>query len=389
MQTYMKLGWRRGLLGAVGISVMCALGSAPASGQAAPAPKPPMSEEVFKNIQILKGIPVDEFMDTMGFFAASLSLNCTDCHGDASAGDWARYADDLPLKQTARKMILMVNALNKNNFGGARVVTCYTCHRGDQLPKTIPSLALQYGEPAPDDPNEVDVRAQAAASSSSDQVFDKYIQALGGAQRLASLTSFTAKGTYEGFDTEHQKVPVEVYAKAPGSRTMVVHTGPKETIVWTCDGSAAWIASPDKPVPLMTLSGGELAGAKMDAMLFFPAAARIKQTFPQWRVGSATIEDRDVTVVQGTGAGRSPVKLFFDAKTGLLVRQVRYANSAVGTDPIEVDYSDYRDVSGVKMPFHWIVTWTDGQSTTDLSDVQPNAAIDAAKFAKPAPAKPE
>jgi hypothetical protein len=37
--------------------------------------RPRMAEEVFKNVQILKGIPVDQFMGTMGFFSASLGLN--------------------------------------------------------------------------------------------------------------------------------------------------------------------------------------------------------------------------------------------------------------------------------------------------------------------------
>jgi outer membrane lipoprotein-sorting protein len=52
------------------------------------------------------------------------------------------------------------------------------------------------------------------------------------------------------------------------------------------------------------------------------------------------------------------------------------------------EYSDYRDVAGVKIPFHWEQTWTDGQSTTQLTEVQPNAPIDDAKFGKPAPAPP-
>src|SRR5713226_496915 len=67
-----------------------------------------MAEDVFKNIQVLKGIPVDEFMETMGFFSASLGLNCVDCHTPQSEGNWARFADDTPLKQTARRMITMV-----------------------------------------------------------------------------------------------------------------------------------------------------------------------------------------------------------------------------------------------------------------------------------------
>jgi hypothetical protein len=63
---------------------------------------------------------------------------------------------------------------------------------------------------------------------------------------------------------------------------------------------------------------------------------------------------------------------------------VRYTNSPVGRIPTRVDYSDYRDVGGVKMPFKWTVTWLDGRETFELTDVQPNVAIDAAKFGKPA-----
>ena len=107
-----------------------------------------MAEQVFKNVQVLRGIPMDEFMGTMGFFAAALSLNCTDCHVKAANDDWARYADDTPLKQTARKMVLMVRAINQANFGGKPEVTCYTCHRSSNHPKIIPSLADQYGSPA-------------------------------------------------------------------------------------------------------------------------------------------------------------------------------------------------------------------------------------------------
>src|SRR5947207_4041055 len=84
--------------------------------------RPQLAEEAFKDIQVLRGIPVKEFMETMGFFAASLSLNCTDCHGDASASDWSKYATNTPLKTMARRMVVMVNALNKANFGGTRSV---------------------------------------------------------------------------------------------------------------------------------------------------------------------------------------------------------------------------------------------------------------------------
>ena len=48
-----------------------------------------LSDQYFKNIQALKGIPVDEFMDTMGMFAAATGMNCVDCHVSDAGGDWA------------------------------------------------------------------------------------------------------------------------------------------------------------------------------------------------------------------------------------------------------------------------------------------------------------
>ena len=99
-----------------------------------------MADDVFKNIQVLRGLTVDEFMGTMGFISASLSMNCSDCHDPANA---ASYAADTPRKQAARRMIVMVDGLNKASFGGRRVVTCYSCHRGADRPKITPSLAEQ------------------------------------------------------------------------------------------------------------------------------------------------------------------------------------------------------------------------------------------------------
>ena len=112
-----------------------------AAGQAPPEQKPPMAEDVFKNIRVLRGIPVDEFMGTMGVFSAALGWSCEDCHG-ASDTTWAVYAlDTSPRKVTARRMVTMMAAINQTNFGGRQIVTCYTCHRGSNRPKVTPSLA--------------------------------------------------------------------------------------------------------------------------------------------------------------------------------------------------------------------------------------------------------
>src|SRR6266852_1278334 len=141
----------------LGVYALCSL--FPARGQAGAQQKPLMAEDVFKNVQVLKGIPVNQFMETMGFFSASLGLNCTYCHVTESLANWEKFAEDVPLKRTARRMILMVNAVNKDNFQGRRVVTCYSCHHGGQRPKVIPSLAEQYSTPE-EDPNEVEITGQ-------------------------------------------------------------------------------------------------------------------------------------------------------------------------------------------------------------------------------------
>ena len=374
----MKLGW-----GSY-VAAACVLCVGPVCAQVASDQKPQMVEDVFKNVQILKGIPVDEFMATMGFFAASTGLNCVDCHISESAGDWSRYADDTPLKQTARRMLLMVNNLNKESFGGARIVTCYACHRGTTRPKLIPSLMVQYGAPPPDDPNETEIPTPAPKTPTADQILDRYIQAVGGTQRLAALTSFSAKGTYQGFDTDFGEVPVDIFAKAPAQHTMIVHTLLGDS-TRTFDGRAGWVAAADRPVPLLTLTGKDLDGLKLDADFAFPAG--IKQALGQWRPGfaGAIIDGRPVQMIQGTAAGGSRTKLFFDKQSGLLARVVRYTVTMVGIVPTQTDYTDYRDVAGVKMPFHIVVTWTDGQTTTQLSEIQPNVPIDAAKFVKRAP----
>jgi photosynthetic reaction center cytochrome c subunit len=370
-----------GVVGAVVPGLVSVVLASAQAGQAGQVPKPQMSEEVFKNVQLLKGIPVDEFMDTMGMFAAALSLNCVDCHTPESVGSWDRFADETPIKQRARRMITMVNAINKENFGGLRYVSCYTCHRGDTRPKIVPNLAAQYAEHV-EDPNEVLINP-VPGGPTIDQVLDKYFQALGGAQRLATITSFAGKGTFIGFETEQTKVPVDVFAKAPAQRATIVHTRLGDS-VRVYDGRAAWIASPDRPVGLLPLTAGNLEGFKIDAILSFPA--QLKSAFNQWRITASAIDDREVRVLQGSNPRQPPVNFYFDVESGLLVRVLRFVETAVGRVPTQVDYSDYREVSGVKMPFRWTVTWTNGQATTELSELQVNVPIDAARLAKPAPA---
>ncbi len=344
----MSLRSKPGFLSAVGIFAVCLVGVVSAIGQTDSAQKPLMSEEAFKDVQVLRGVPASEFIETMGFFAVSLTANCTTCHGDASAGSWEHYADNTPLKQAARRMVVMMNSINQANFGGKREVTCYTCHRGDRTPRVTPTIADVYNSTFnPIEPDQL--LPPASTEPSADQILDKYIQALGGAQQLAKLTSFAIKGTSQAY--AELAYPFELYAKAPNQLTTITHTEAGDR---TC----------------------------------FPTA--IKQALAQWRVSTPiTVNDKDVEVVQGTAdGGRTPVNLYFDSKTGLLVRQVRYTDTKVGLSATQIDYDDYRDVAGVKMPYKWTTSWLDGQTVFTVTQMQPNASIDAAKFAKPAPPKP-
>ena len=285
-------------------------------------------------------------------------------------------------------MILMAESLNRASFGGKRMVTCWTCHRGTRSPRVIPDLSIQYSDMIEGEPDEI--LAQTSGGPSLDQILNKYIEALGGAQRLSNLTSFAGKGTYTGYDTAFQKVPVDVLAKAPDQRATISHM-PDGDSISTFDGRSGWLAAPEtlRPMPLIELTGGDLDGAKVDAELSFPA--RIKQTLTDWRVGyPEMIDNKEVQVLQGRlTQGGLPIKLYFDSASGLLLRLVHYTNSLVGVNPTQIDYSDYRDVSGVKLPYRWVVTWTDGRSTIELSELRANVPIDATKFAKPTPTTPK
>jgi hypothetical protein len=174
-----------------------------------------------------------------------------------------------------------------------------------------------------------------------------------------------------------------VYAKAPNLRTMVVKMVGGESFR-VFDGRNAWMAGPDTPVPILQLTGGNLERARLEALVAFPA--NIRQAFKQWKVGRTAIDGQEVYIVQGGDEGQPLTNFYFD-QSGMLVRLVRWTVTPVGRVPTQIDYKDYRDVNGVKIPFQWTVSQTYMQMSIALSEIQPNAAIDAAKFNKPAPGK--
>jgi photosynthetic reaction center cytochrome c subunit len=350
------------------------------AGQTAPPQTPLVTENVFRNIQVLKGIPVDTFFDVMGMFASSMGEDCTFCHSKDAVFRHEAFGDETPRIRRARQMIAMMNTINGTNFGGRPMVTCFTCHRGSNTPVNSPKLALQYGEPE-DDPNVINFPAETRPAAT--EILDKYLQAIGGTAQLAKLTSFTAKGTYSGFDTDHKEIPVDIYAKAPNQRTWIIHM-PDGDSLRVFDGRNGWWVGPDAPAP-ETLTSGNLDRYRLEALVAFPAG--LKDAFKGWKVGRTAIDGRPVQIVQGANPPLLPVNLYFDPKSGLLVRLVRWNATPVGPVPTEINYDDYRDVAGVKMPFTWTVSQTYMQMTIKLTGIQPNVPVDAKVFARPAAAR--
>jgi hypothetical protein len=375
----MTLGRQRTMFGITVAAIVCLLGVVSAANQAGPEPAPQMSEEFFTNIQVLKGIPVDEFMDTMGMFSASLGYDCVSCHSPEIYTNRAEaFGIATPTIQRARQMVVMMNTINRTFFGGEPRMSCFTCHRGQDRPGNIPSLELQYGNVI-FDPSEMEIFPD--TRTTVDAVFDTYLEALGGAEQLASLTSFVATGTYGGFNTGGDMLPVEIFAKGPDQRAQVVHTLEGDATK-TYDGRESWVSEGWRPMPLMPFTGGNLEGARLEALVSFPAGLRA--AFAEWQVSGTSIGDRQVRILQGTNPDELPVNFYFD-DAGLLTRIVRWNDTAVGTVPLQVDYEDYREVAGVMMPFRTVMTWTDGRSTFELKEIQPNVEVPAARFARPAP----
>jgi photosynthetic reaction center cytochrome c subunit len=343
--------------------------------------KPTMAEDVFKNVQALKGIGVDDFMLTMGMMSAAVGSDCVGCHPSAGT-DSVDWAVDTPRKRTARRMVQMVTALNRDNFNGRQVVTCWSCHRGRDRPVTTPTLDAVYGPPNEDAD---DVLPQAQGVPSVDQVLGKYVQAIGGAESVARVTSFVATGKSVGYKGFGGGGAVTLSAQAPDKRATHIsfpEYPDRGVSVRTYDGRAGWIATPLAVVPKYELSGSERDGARLDAMLSFPS--QIKTALTNLRVGPpSTINDKDVTVLQGNGPNGTLATLYFDDASGLLVRMVRHGRSPIGRVPTQVDYTDYRDAGGIKFPFRWTFAWLDGRDNFEFADVKLNVPIAAATFGEP------
>lgn len=363
-----------GLMGILGFAVALSAQSGMSAG--APSASPKTTDQVFKNVQVLKGVPADQLIPAMEFMSASLGVRCNFCHVE---GQFEK--DDKKPKEVARKMMAMMLAINKDNFEGHREVTCNSCHQGSAKPVATPIISDDAGKSAmamagaPGVPKKVDLSKLPPAND----LIDKYVQAVGGAAAIEKISSRVEKGSMTGFGG--RKFPVEIFAQAPDKTATLTHF-PNGDSVSAYNGQEGWMVFPGRPA--RDMEGADLDAAKMDSNLHLPID--LKNMFHEFKIGPPEkIGGADAYQVIGINQGQPPVEFYFDEQSGLLVRLVRYADSPLGLYPTRIDYADYRDQDGIKVPFTTTTARPGTSSTIQLDQVQQNVSIDAAKFVKPSP----
>jgi len=334
----------------------------------AQAPEAKTADQVYKNIVELKGTPADQLLPAMQFIAVSLGVDCNFCHVQGK-----NELDDKPAKRTARSMMAMTAAINKDHFHGQRQITCYSCHHGSSHPAGIPPVLESDAAPRP----ETRTVPPAGAAVTADDIVAKYVAALGGADAIRKIASRVQTGTLH---TGGSDVPIQVFTKAPNKRVSITRMGDSESYT-AFDGAAGWLGSTGRPARDMSPAESQAAG--LDAEFYL--ATRLKEIFPQLRRGRPEqIGGVECQVLMAGGQVPLQVRFYFDSQSGLLVRTVRYSETSMGRMPTQIDYADYREVDGVKIPFRWTLSRPNGRFTIQIADVKTNVAVDDAKFAKPA-----
>ncbi|MGH9703557.1 MAG: c-type cytochrome [Candidatus Acidiferrales bacterium] len=347
----------------------------PAPTAPAPGATGPTAAEKFKNIQVLKDIPADSLVPSMNFISASLGVECAFCHVNPFD------KDEKQEKATAREMIAMTMAINKNNFKGHREVTCNTCHRGASKPVGIPQIteASTTAAATAEKPGAAGGASGNETIPNAEQIVDRYTQLIGGLDAVNKLSIRVDRAVVEGGRING---PLEETFKAPGKALSVLHT-PQGDFTQGTEGVTSWQMNPKGQV--REHAGPELASAKQGAN--FTRMLDIRKNFSQLRVASkekvSSSDAYQIFAQAADGTGR--VRLFFDAQSGLLVRLVSYEQSPMGALPTQTDYSDYREVNGVKVPFVVRISRPGNAATERFSEIKFNVDVDDSKFAKPAP----
>lgn len=334
------------------------------------------AEQRYKNIQVLKGMPQSQVVPVMQFISSSLGVNCAHCHVNNN-GNWEFEKDDKAAKQTARRMIQMTYDINRGNrdvFGGASV-TCFTCHRGSTEPVNIPLLPIPAATAGGARPA---ATAAAEALPTAAQVVDRYLQAIGGRAAAERLKTRVMKGTFAGADGK--PAPFELQLQTP-DKAMVIITNPQGTLTQAMVGDKGWIKSPREQ---RELRGPELARFRSVVQTF--DVVQVREAMPGMKViGRERLGEREAYVLLWPVDERRTQHLYFDTQTGLLLRAITYMNTALAPIPSQVDFEDYREVEGVRLPFTVRQSSVDARndSTRKFTEIRANVPLNEAQFAPP------
>jgi Photosynthetic reaction centre cytochrome C subunit len=333
------------------------------------------AEQTYKNIQVFKGVPASQFMNTMFFQRYALGVGCGFCH---IGGDFAK--DDKPTKVKARQMIQMVRDINARNFDGKVKVTCMTCHRGTTTPQVdIASRRFSIQEMIDPRPP-ASVRKPANVVTTVDSLLANYIAALGGQANLSKITSRMTTGSL--IQSEGLVVPFEqAYESSPSRWVSVRHFGPRIGDFSTgYDGTTAW----NKDNRGTSVQDGERRGeAMMNAQFWNGLWLRdlysnlaLDTTTQAASPGFAVL----VGVAKLTGKRE---RLYFDTATGLLARRSIISQSVFGTMTTDVYYESYESHDGVQIPTLVSEFTPDFGIVYDIMSIDHKTSIPAAMFMKP------
>lgn len=337
-------------------------------------------EQKHPNIQVLKGLPESQLIPVMQFMSASLGVNCAYCHVNTN-GKWEFEKDDKKTKQTARRMIQMTFDINKGNrdiLGGAGI-SCFTCHRGAAEPMNIPSLPLPA---AAEGGASSGPKPSAQALPTAPQVVEKYLQAIGGQAAAERLKTRVMKGSLVGADGK--PTPFEIHLQSPGKVLAIIGDAQQGITLQALNGATGWIKTPKEQ---RELRPNEVARFRSAAQAY--DVVQLREAAANMRVGRGRVGDRDAYVLVSPVDDAHTQRFYFDAQTGLLLRVVTYTSTVLGRIPSQVDYEDYRDVDGVKLPFTVRLSSVDSRSdaTRKFTEIKTNVPADDAQFnPPPAPA---